>query len=160
MSRRPKPPPGQGPAVVWTERGPRPFLAAFAGAVALAAVLLTLAEGDLTWTANPLVWAVVAVIAAIVALVAWSRIATIAAGKDWFRAGSSWVRTSKLTRVKFAPSPRPTLHLEDSAGRDLTLDLLALAAHPTLSTHLTTTIRTNTPDLPLDPQTTDYLNSL
>ncbi|GAB2849301.1 hypothetical protein GCM10022221_55900 [Actinocorallia aurea] len=160
MSRRPKPPPGQGPAVVWTGRGPRAYGTAFAGAVALAAVLLTLSTGDLAWVANPLVWCAVVVLAGVVALIAWSRKATMSAGNEWFRSGSSWVRVSKLTRVKFAPSPRPTLHLEDTAGRDLTVDLLALSAHPDLSAHLATTLRAAAPDLSLDPQTAEYLNSL
>ena len=33
----------------------------------------------------------------------------IAAGPDWFRSGPSWVKTSRLRRVRLASGARPVL---------------------------------------------------
>lgn len=157
MARRPKPPPGQSPPLLWTARSPRTFLGAFLGLLLLSAVLFTLAEGGLSWAADPLIWLAPVVLSALFALLVWARGPAMAAGADWLRYGPSWVKTSRLRHVRLGSGSRPTLFLEDSAGRDLALDVTRLSAHRELNVLVLTALRRACADLDLDSRTREFL---
>ncbi len=158
MTRRPQPPPGQTSPLAWTARDPRGLLVAFLGSLLLAAALFSLADGGFSWVAEPLLWTAPAVLSALFALFVWARTPVMATGSDWFRHGVSWVRTDRLRHVRLnTASRRPVLLLEDSAGRDLELDVTRLAAHRDLNDLLLATLRRTTADLDLDPRTREFL---
>ncbi|MEO3786529.1 hypothetical protein ABGB12_24655 [Actinocorallia sp. B10E7] len=158
MARRPQPPPGQTSPLAWTSRDPRGFLAAFLGSLLLSAALFSLADGGLSWAAEPLLWTVPVVLSALFALFVWARTPSIAAGADWFRYGASWVKTGGLRHVRLnTASRRPTLFLEDGAGRDLELDVTRLAAHREVHDLLLSTLRRTTAGLDLDSRTREFL---
>lgn len=157
MARRPQPPPGQSTPLAWTGRDPRRLLSVFLGLVLLSAALFSLADGGLSWAAQPLLWLVPAGLSALAALVVWARTPSISAGADWFRWGSSWVKTSRLRHVRLHAGSRPVLLLEDSAGRDLELDVTRLAAHRELNSLLLTALHRDAAELDLDFRTRDFL---
>lgn len=157
MARRPKPPPGQSAPLAWTGRGPRRLVSVFLGLLLLSVALFSVADGGFSWASEPLLWLAPAVLSALAALLVWTRTPSIAAGPDWFRYGPAWVKTSRLRHVRLASGPRPALLLEDSAGRDLELDVARLAAYHELNDLLLSTLRRTTADLDLDPRTRDFL---
>lgn len=131
VSRKPSPPPGQGPVLVWFSHTQRKAFVEAAGwfiafsIFCVAYAGFTYGSKGLTMLSSPANWWIL-LIPVVIALVVYGikRKNAAAAGADWVNQGKAWVCTYELTKIRARTHATGVhLDLQDGAGRTLGVPL-------------------------------------
>jgi hypothetical protein len=122
LSRKPQPPPGQGPVLAWYRASWRgTIMAGIGGFVLMVALFLVLSlvkAGDFSLLKYWFLWLLAALAA--VGIASSTKVARCSAGADWLMLKKAWVKTYELTEIKTRYlSNTIYIYLTDKDGRKI-----------------------------------------
>ncbi|HEY4455997.1 MAG TPA: hypothetical protein VGN81_16915 [Pseudonocardiaceae bacterium] len=122
LSRKPEPPPGQGPVLAWYRASWRGSIVAGIGGFVFLSVLFVVLSlvkaGDLSLLKYWFFWLLAALAA--LGIAASTKVARCSAGADWLKLKKSWVKTYELTEIKTQfLSNTIYVYLTDKDGRKI-----------------------------------------
>lgn len=125
-SRKPRPPAGQGPTLVWYRASKRKAVIFAIGLFVFVGIFLFISRGfQVNWLPYWQVW--VALIFFAVLMYFSAKAANCAAGVEWVMEGKSWVRVYELKSIKaYTYSNDLNLHLIDADGRKMQVSVTLL----------------------------------